>query len=98
MAGLGVGVARGAGIAAEEQGPAAEQCVGLHGKGGVIRRWVRELVGVPVVHLHEPWTMAIQRRHGSRRSGLAASGGRRPRRAASGGSTDQQLTLDLDLA
>ncbi len=43
---------------------------------------------------------AIQRRHGSRRSGLAPSGGRRRRRPAPGVANDQQrqLQLDLDLA
>jgi deoxyribodipyrimidine photo-lyase len=41
---------------------------------------------------------AIQRKHGSRRSGLAASGGRRRRRSSAGASSDQQLPLDLDLA
>jgi deoxyribodipyrimidine photo-lyase len=40
---------------------------------------------------------AIQHRHGSRRSGLAASGGRRRRRSMPAGSGDQQIQLPLDL-
>jgi deoxyribodipyrimidine photo-lyase len=40
---------------------------------------------------------AIQRRHGSRRSGLAASGGRRRRPQALNASRDQQLQLSLQL-
>jgi deoxyribodipyrimidine photo-lyase len=41
---------------------------------------------------------AIQRRHGSRRSGLPPSGrGRRRRRSAPSAPSDQQLQLDLDL-
>jgi len=114
-------------------------------EGVFLRRWLPELRRVPLVHLHEPWTMAaatqeqvgcvlgvdyplpiveptaaaraareliwarrreqgfaeladaIQHRHGSRRSGLKASSGRR-RRAARGAADDQQLQLDLDLA
>jgi deoxyribodipyrimidine photo-lyase len=111
--------------------------------GDFMRRWLPELRAVPLVHLHEPWTMAeatqlrlgcvlgvhyplpivepaaaareakeriwarrqelgfaeladaIQRKHGSRRSGLAPSAGKRRRRSAPGASTDQQLQLDL---
>jgi deoxyribodipyrimidine photo-lyase len=114
--------------------------------GDFIRHWLPELQTVPLVHLHEPWTMAlstqqrvgcvlgvhypqpivepaaaaraakeriwarrqelgfreladaIRRRHGSRRSGLAASGGRRRRRTAPGTSADPQRQLELDLA
>ena len=114
-------------------------------RGSFIRRWVPELQGVPLVHLHEPWTLApvmqerwgcvlgvdyplpivepaaacrqareriwarrqepgfadhadaIQRRHGSRRSGLAASAGKRRRRSGSGASSAQPLQLQLEL-
>ncbi len=118
-----------------------------HDPGGTfLRRWLPELRRVPLVHLHEPWTMApalqeqvgcllgvhyplpivepaaaaraareriwarrkeqgfaeladaIQQRHGSRRSGLKASGGGRRRRAVKAAVSDQQLQLDLDLA
>ena len=114
--------------------------------GDFLRQWLPELQGVPLVHLHQPWTMAlvtqervgcvlgltyphpivepasaarearqrlwarrqelgfgeladaIQQRHGSRRSGLAArSGGRRRRPGGSTASNDGATQLGLDL-
>lgn len=121
-------------------------------QGLFLRRWLPELAAVPLLHLHEPWSLpaltahrlgfapgehyphpivdpvaaartarerlwarrqgqafreladGIQEKHGSRRSGLAASGGRsregsrrRRRRPASVPNNDAiQLGLDLN--
>jgi deoxyribodipyrimidine photo-lyase len=119
-----------------------------------MRRWLPELAAVPLVHLHEPWTMppltqmrlgwtigvdypnpivdpvaaarqardrlwarrlqpgfreqseAIVERHGSRRSGMGASGGGRRRKGkggagaaakADGQSSQGVIQLGLDL-
>jgi deoxyribodipyrimidine photo-lyase len=121
-------------------------------QGVLLRQWLPELDAVPLLHLHEPWTLpgltaqrlgfapgvdypqpivdpvaaaraarerlwarrqergfsdladAIQKKHGSRRSGLAASSGkasggerRRRRTAATTDSSMIQLGLDLNL-
>jgi deoxyribodipyrimidine photo-lyase len=115
-----------------------------------MRRWLPELAAVPLVHLHEPWTMppftqmrlgwtigvdypnpivdpvaaarqardrlwarrrqpgfreqsdAIVERHGSRRSGMGASGGGRRRKGGVGAKVKAQasqgvIQLGLDL-
>jgi deoxyribodipyrimidine photo-lyase len=121
-------------------------------QGVFLRHWLPELDAVPLLHLHEPWTLSgltaqrlsfasgvdyphpivdpvaaaraarerlwsrrqgqafreladgIQQKHGSRRSGLAASSGktsgggrRRSRTAAATDTTMIQLGLDLNL-
>jgi deoxyribodipyrimidine photo-lyase len=119
-------------------------------QGVFLRRWLPELAAVPLLHLHEPWSLppltaqrlgfspgvdyphpivdpmaapraarerlwarrqewgfsaladAIQQKHGSRRSGLAAgagkaSGGRRRRRRPAAAVNDGSIQLGLDL-
>jgi 3-hydroxyisobutyrate dehydrogenase-like beta-hydroxyacid dehydrogenase len=40
--------------------------------GTYVRRWVPELAGVPLAHLHTPWTMAAAEQEAVHRYNLAA--------------------------